>query len=140
MPGPNYLNREPSRDGHNAPRRKIGPAYLDLDTGADWRDHEATVAKRSGGQRRAASGAAPGKPADTKDEVFLRECKATKGAGITIRGEWLEKITQQALPRGMTPLLEIRVEGQATPTPTDWVLIPAQEFEILLERLRGKQG
>lgn len=133
MPGPNYLNRDDRK-----PKRPVGPSYLDIDTGVDWRDHEETVAKRSGGKRRAASGAAPGKPADTKDEQFLRECKATKGAGITIKAEWLEKITQQALPRGMTPLLEIRVDGQAPPTPTDWVLIPAQEFEILLERLRGK--
>lgn len=132
--GPDYLNR--GQEG----KRKTGPAYLDIDTGVDWRDHEATVAKRSGGKRRAASGAAPGKPADTVDQEFLRECKATKGAGLTIKAEWLEKITQQALPRGMTPLLEIRVAGQAPPTPTDWVLIPAQEFEILLERLRGQQG
>jgi hypothetical protein len=138
MPGPDYLNRNHDKPG--APKRKNGPDYFDLDTGVDWRDHENAVAKRSGGQRRAASGAAPGKPADTVDQVYLRECKATKGAGLTIKGEWLEKITQQALPRGMTPLLEIRVAGQAAPTPTDWVLIPAQEFETLLERLRGKRG
>ena len=134
MKGPNYLNRD------EAKKRKHGPNYLDIDTGVDWRDHEATVAKRSGGRRRAASGAAPGKPADTVDQEFLRECKATKGAGITIKGEWLEKITHQALPRGMTPLMEIRVDGQCAPTPTDWVMIPAQEFEILLERIRGQQG
>lgn len=130
--GPNYLNRDDKK-------RKSGPNYLDIDTGVDWRDHEDTVAKRSGGKRRAASGAAPGKPADTVDQEFLRECKSTKGAGITIKGEWLEKITQQALPRGMTPLMEIRVAGQSAPTPTDWVMIPAQEFEILLERIK-EQG
>lgn len=137
MGGPNYLNRG---GGHDAPRRKAGPSYLDRDTGVDWRDHEETVARRSGGKRRAASGAAPGKPADTIDQEFLRECKSSKGAGITIKGDWLEKIVQQALPRGMTPLLEIRVAGQASPTPSDWVLIPAQEFEILLERIREQQG
>jgi hypothetical protein len=132
MKGPNYLDRDDKK-------RPKGPNYLDIDTGVDWRDHEETVAKRSGGRRRAASGAAPGKPADTVDQEFLRECKATKGAGITVKGEWLEKITQQALPRGMTPLLEIRVTGQTAPTPSDWVMIPAQEFEILLERIR-EQG
>lgn len=133
MKGPNYLDR----NGKKGPK---GPDYLDIDTGVDWRDHEDTVAKRSGGRRRAASGAAPGKPADTVDQEFLRECKATKGAGITIKGDWLKKIVQQSLPRGMTPLVELRVMGQEAPTPTDWVLIPAQEFEILLERLRERQG
>lgn len=133
MPGgPNYLNRDSSKSNE-------GPDYLGQDTGVDWKKHENDVAKRSGGTRRAASGAAPGKPADTFDQVFLRECKATKGKGITINGGWLAKIVQQALPRGMTPLVELRLDGQSPPTPKDWVLIPAQEFEILLERLRGKE-
>jgi len=134
MGGPNYL------DGHNAPKQDIGPAYLDpRNTGVDWNKHENDVAKRSGGKRRAASGAAPGKPADTLDEVYLRECKATKGAGMSINGKWLAKIVQEALPRGMTPLIELRFDGQEPPTPTDWVLIPAQEFEILLERLKREE-
>ena len=132
MGGPNYLDR-PS--GANSD----GPDYLDRKDGVDWNKHENDVARRSGGQRRAASGAAPGKPGDTVDQDFLRECKATKGAGITIQGAWLKKITHEALPRGMTPLLEIRLDGQEPPTPTDWVLVPSQEFEILLERLK-EQG
>ena len=130
MPGPNYLNRDGKKNQN-------GPNYLDLDDGVDWKSHENEVAKRSGGKRRAASGAAPGKPADTVDQSFLRECKATKGAGITLKGDWLEKITRQAISRGITPLLELRLDGQSAPTPSDWVLIPAQEFEILLERLRN---
>jgi hypothetical protein len=131
MGGPDYL-------GKDTPSSK-GPDYLDRKDGVDWNKHEDDVAKRSGGKRRAASGAAPGKPADTIDQVYLRECKATKGKGITINGNWLSKIVQEALPRGMTPLVELRLDGQEAPTPTDWVLIPAQEFEILLERLRGKE-
>jgi hypothetical protein len=131
--GPNFLNRPDATPS-------VGPNYLDRKEGVDWNKHENDVAKRSGGKRRAASGAAPGKPADTVDQHYLRECKATKGKGITINGRWLSKITGEALPRGMTPLLEIRVDGQEAPTPTDWVLIPAQEFEILLERLRRGEG
>jgi hypothetical protein len=131
MSGPNYLDRKSS--GSN------GPDYLDRKDGVDWEKHEDDVAKRSKGRRRAASGAAPGKPADTLDQVYLRECKATKGAGITIKADWLSKIVNQALPRGMTPLVELRLAGQEPPTPTDWILIPAQEFEILIERLRGEE-
>ena len=130
MSGPNYLDRRPTSSA--------GPDYLDHKDAVDWKKHENDVAKRSGGHRRAASGAAPGKPADTIDQVYLRECKSTKGRGMTINGEWLSKIVQQALPRCQTPLIELRFDGQEAPTPTDWVLIPAQEFEILLERLRGE--
>ena len=130
--GPDYL--DPSSKAGD------GPDYLDpRNTGVNWEKHENDVAKRSGGKRRAGSGAVPGKPADTYDLVYLRECKATKGAGISLKGEWLAKIVRESLPRGMTPLLELRLEGQEAPAPTDWVLIPAQEFEILLERLRGKR-
>jgi hypothetical protein len=133
MGGPNYLNANPHPSSD-------GPDYLDPKTlGVDWNKHENDVAKRSGGRRRAASGAAPGKPADTVDQKFLRECKSTKGAGMSIKGDWLRKIVQQALPRGITPLMELRFDGQEAPTPTDWVMIPAQEFEILLERLRAKE-
>jgi len=141
MAGPDYLNNDPGKKPRGRGKKKrsqgLGPNYLDLDDGANWRAHENDVAKRSGGQRRAASGAAPGKPADTVDQSFLRECKSTKGAGMGIKGEWLAKIVQQALPRNLVPLVELRFEGQEPPTPTDWVMIPAQEFEILLERLRS---
>ena len=132
MSGPNYLDKKP-------PEGSSGPNYLDQKHGVDWEKHENDVAKRSGGKRRAGSGAVPGKPADTFDQTYLRECKATKGKGITINGNWLAKIVREALPRGMTPLVELRLDGQAPPTPSDWVLIPAQEFEILLERLRGEE-
>ena len=133
MAGPNYLDRKP-------PVGDDGPDYLDEKRlGVDWNKHESDVAKRSGGKRRAASGAAPGKPADTVDQVYLRECKATKGAGMSINGVWLAKIVREAMPRGMTPLIELRFAGQEPPTPTDWVMIPAQEFEILLERLGHKE-
>lgn len=128
--GPNYLNRDRGRTP--------GPNYLDRKTGVDWERHEREVEKRSGGQRRAASGAAPGKPADTKDEEFLRECKSTKGAGMTLSGKWISKITHEALCLNKTPLIELRFDGQVEPTPTDWVMIPALEFEALLERLRSE--
>jgi len=130
MSGPRYLDRDRGRQD--------GPDYLDRKTGVDWQNHEDDVAKRSGGKKRRASGAAPGKPADTRDQEFLRECKSTKrGAkGMSIKGEWLPKLVGEALPLGKTPLFEFRFEGQQEPVPRDWVMLPAMEFEELLERLR----
>ena len=136
--GPNYLGDQvPNLRSSPKKPKGNGPNYLGRDTGVDWEQHEKDVAKRSGGRVTPGSGAVPGKPADTFDQEFLRDCKATKGAGITIKAKWLTQIAKQASPRGKTPLVELRLEGQEPPTPTDWVMIPAQDFEILLERLRG---
>ena len=129
--GPDYLGRDF--------KKKPGPNYLDaIDTGVDWRKHEGDVAKRSGGRVRAASGATPGKPADTKDEVYLRECKSTYGAGMSLSGKWLSKISAEALALGKIPLMELRFDGQTEPTPTDWVMIPSIDFEDLVEQARGE--
>jgi len=125
--GPNYLNR---KDGDTP-----SPDYLDRKTGVNWKQHEQDVAKRSGGQRRSASGSAPGKPADTKDDVFLRECKSTAGAGLSVSGRWLAKIAAEALSLGKIPLMELRLDGQEAPTPKDWVMIPSIDFEAILERI-----
>lgn len=127
--GPDYLG--------SSKKRKGGPDYLGRDTGVDWRQHEKDVERRSGGRRRAASGAAPGKPADTKDEHYLRECKSTRGAGMSLSGKWISKITHEALVLGKTPLIELRFDGQVEPTPTDWVMIPALDFEELMEKVKN---
>lgn len=129
--GPDYLGKSRGRQD--------GPNYLDRDTGVNWKKHERDVEKRSGGRRRAASGAAPGKPADTKDQHYLRECKATRGAGMSLSGKWISKITGEALSLGKVPLIELRFDGQVEPTPTDWVMIPAIDFEELLDELRSTQ-
>ena len=128
--GPDFLGKERGRPA--------GPNYLDRETGVDWKRHELDVEKRSGDRRRAASGAAPGKPGDNKGEEYLRECKSTKGAGMSINGKWLSKITNEALCLDKVPLIELRFDGQVEPTPTDWVMIPALEFEALLENLRDQ--
>ena len=130
MSGPDYLNRR---------REPVKPTYLGKDpTSADWRKHEKDVEKRSGDRRRRASGAAPGKPGDNAGMIFLREDKATKGAGITIQGKWLKKLVGEALPLGLIPVLEIRLEGQEAPVPTDWILMPALEGQEALQLLQDR--
>lgn len=104
---------------------------FEKDGKVNWRKHEKDVVVRSGGRPQPGSGNKPGKPGDTTDQHYMRECKATKGAGITIKSEWLEKLVADAMARGMTPLVELRLDGQTPPVPTDWVLIPAVDFEAL---------
>lgn len=104
---------------------------FDRDGKANWRKHEKDVVKRSGGRPTPGSGNKPGSPGDATDAKYMRECKATHGAGMTINAKWLQKVVADAMARGMTPLIELRLEGQIPPTPTDWVLIPAVDFEAL---------
>jgi len=101
---------------------------------ADWKKHEKDIAKRSGAKRVAGSGNQPGKPGDIRGNKFLREAKATKKDSISLRGKWLRKITEEALAVGRTPLVEVRLEDAQFPCPTDWVLIPAMDFQALVEQ------
>jgi hypothetical protein len=113
---------------------------LGRDTGVDWRQHEKRTAKRSGGYQQPGSGNQPGKPADVRNVKWLRENKASQSGakGMFVKGDWLRKIIKQALTRGLNPAIELCFKGQEAPVPTDWVLVPAIEFEDLLERAGEK--
>jgi len=101
---------------------------------ANWKKHEADCAARSGARRVKGSGNRPGNPGDLRGTKYLRESKATTKAGITISATWLRKLVDEATCVNKTPLFEIRLEGAETPVPTDWVLLPAVDFQELLER------
>jgi hypothetical protein len=100
---------------------------------ANWRQHEKDISERAGEPQVAGSGNQPGRPGDTMGTQFLRDGKATRGAGITIKAEWLRKIVGQALSMGRVPLIEVRMEGADLPVPTDWVLLPAEDFQEILD-------
>jgi hypothetical protein len=129
MPGPDYFG------DINKPKK------------ADWRKHEKDVEKRSGDRRTRGSGMGHGKTGQTRarrsvsvgDNMGkrLRECKATRGKSITIKAEWLSQLIDQSLAMGRDPVLEIRLEGATLPVPTDWVMVPAMDYEELVERADG---
>jgi len=115
---------------------------------ADWRRHEKDVEDRTGDRRVVGSGNGHGKTGQTKvragvrvadnmGSTHIRECKATKGRSIGVKCDWLDQLIEQSLSMGRDPVLEIRIEGAELPTPTDWVLIPAIDYEAMLERLSG---
>lgn len=101
---------------------------------ANWKKHEKDVAERSGARQVAGSGNQPGKPGDLRGAKFLRECKASKGAGLSVQAKWLRKLVDEATQLGRYPLVEIRLEAAEAPVPTDWVMLPALDFQELLER------
>jgi len=127
--GPDYFD--------DSDEEKIKPNYFKKDpTKKISNKHEKDVAERSGGKTTPGSGNIVGRPGDVKDDIFLRECKATHGSGTQLDGKWLQKISLEALVTKKIPLLELRLEGQKTPSHKDWVMIPAIEFQRIIEKFK----
>lgn len=119
-------------------QKRNGPNYFDKEpTTKISKKHEKDIAKRFGGKRVPGSGNISGVPGDVKDNVFLHECKATKGGGTQINAKWLKNISRQSLDLGRIPLLELHFAKQKEPTPKDWVMIPVIDFLGLIERIPG---
>ncbi len=124
---------------------------------ADWKKHERDVAARAGGRVTRGSGAVrptggtsrgtargigqtSADPGDVRDNEFIRECKATVRGSLSIQLKWLKGLVEQALVVNRRPILEIRFEQARPPVSQDWVLMPAEDFDELLERAGGKSG
>jgi len=123
--GPDYFKERPDADA---------PDYFQTKR-ADWKQHEKDIAKRSGGRQQPGSGNKPGRPGDVVDTLCLRDGKATRsGKSISVSASILATITGQALALGKIPVVEVRLESAEPPVPTDWVCLPAQDFQQLLER------
>jgi hypothetical protein len=113
----------------------MGPDYF-KDCGkpkkANWRKHERDIAERSGDRRVAGSGNQPGRPGDVMGTRFLRDGKATVRKSLGISQKQARKLVIEAMNMGRIPIFEIRLEGAEEPVPTDWVVIPAIDFEEIV--------
>ena len=69
---------------------------------------------------------------------FLIECKQTIHASLSVKGEWLSKITKEAMAAGKEPALAIEIRGHEDPTTeAHWVAIPMSVFKRLFD---GEDG
>lgn len=109
-------------------------------------DQENRIAERLGGKRVSGSGASPYSKGDVRDVdavtedgeqmKFLIECKKTKCASLSVKWEWLTKISGEADDKGgHEPALAIEIQGGLNDprTDRDWVLLPVRTFN----KLRG---
>jgi len=129
MSGANYF-------GGGGPAKRTGPDYFkdaDKPKKANWKKHEKDIAKRSGDRQVSGSGNKPGRPGDVMGGKLLREAKATKRPSITVSPKWMKKLILEALRMNKIPVFEIRIEGAEVPVPKDWVLMPAQDFQDILD-------
>jgi len=127
------------RTNHEAPRR-----------------HEESTAKTLGGRRQKGSGSrydAKGDVAnvDAATFSFHGECKTTEGKSLSIKAEWLNKITSEAADLVKHPFLAIRFRksvlddlaskmwrklGRPVETAEqDWIAVPRKVFVQMLYEL-----
>lgn len=91
---------------------------------------ERKTAKRLGGITRPGSGAVAGAKGDILLPDYLIENKSTEHKSISLKLEWLDKISVEAREEGRIPALSIQfVDKQGNSKKRGrWVLIPEDEF------------
>lgn len=98
---------------------------------------EKRLAKRLGGNRQKGSGALRHHKGDVKTQELLMECKRTDKESMSIKKEWLAKITREALVSNKVPALAIEFGFDDPLVETNWVAVPAKFFQELLDTYRG---
>jgi hypothetical protein len=106
------------------------------------REQEEAVARHLSGKRQAGSGSSIYAKGDVIQrsnaahslDRFLIECKQTIHASLSVKGEWLSKITREAAAAGKEPALSIEIRGNDDPvTEAHWVAIPMSVFKRLFD-------
>lgn len=147
---PEELGRDWKQDMRTKGSRVIKPRdpFQPLPEQPDWKKHERDMAERAGAQLVKGSGnqskKSKGKPrpADVTGGKgnFLRQGKSAKGKSVTVSEAALRKVVQEATDMGQRPLIELRIEKATFPVPTDWVMLPAVDFQELVESCRPNQS
>lgn len=110
------------------PFRAAVPAVANLHGKA----YESHAARKMGARLRPASGAMAGAKGDMVKGQYLMESKSTTSASLTVKLEWLVKITEEAQAQAKTPaLLMAFVLPTGRPVPNaeaQWVAVPLQHF------------
>lgn len=101
---------------------------------------ERMVAKRLNGRKQPGSGSSMYAKGDVKQasgpghslDRFLVECKQTKHASLSVKSEWLSKISREAMAVGLEPALSVEIKGgKDWQTEAHWVMIPMSVFQRL---------
>lgn len=120
---------------------RFRPKVFDLHTESP-REQEESVARHLNGKRQAGSGSSIYAKGDVIQRTtnahdldkFLIECKQTVHASLSVKGEWLSKITREAMAAGKEPALAIEIKGHDDPTTeAHWVAVPMSVFRRILE-------
>lgn len=103
--------------------------------GRGGRHSEKRIAKSVGARQTAASGAVEGFKGDLSMKDFLAECKSTQNGSMSLKFDWLVKISKEARDTRRRPLMMISFTtegGRAVPN-GDWVMMPLALFKEIVE-------
>lgn len=89
-----------------------------------WRQSQQETAKLLDGKEQPASGARPAYKGDVVAEGVLCEDKYTNKSFIVLQQSWFTKIRQEAVYRGVTPMLTFRIARYGK-----WQMVPIQRTE-----------
>lgn len=91
---------------------------------------EADGADLIGGSRHIGSGALPRSKSDASSDRWQLEAKQTEHLSISIKLDWLDKITREARTQDKKPMMHIRFTNipQGMVVEKDWVMFPAKYF------------
>lgn len=113
--------------------------YLGSDDGSP-ETQENRIAEKLGGRRVGGSGASMYSKGDVRNVKiggldFLVECKQTKHGSLSVKWDWLSKITKEAMAVECEPALSVEIKGgkECHLTDRDWIMLPARVLEELIK-------
>ncbi len=105
------------------------------------------MARKTGGKRVGGSGSSLHSKSDVRDvpcgeHVFRVECKKTKHGSLSIKKDWLNKITREANAMQQWPALSIEIQGgkEDPLVDRDWIAIPMRIFKLLIDAYDEEKG
>ena len=101
------------------------------------RKQENILAKKIGGKRQKASGAVTHHRGDVSCKEILFEAKRTDKESLSIKKEWLSKISKEALMVGKVPGFSFEIGEAEQLIEMSWTAVPTNFFQELLECYRA---
>lgn len=104
---------------------------------------ETEVAEAVDGRRHTGSGASMYSKSDGSSSRYQIEAKQTKHSSMSVKLEWIIKITREAVAKAKVPLLSVRflnIGFKDNGVESDWILMPLSEFKELYQLAKGEKA
>lgn len=113
--------------------KKLKNIIPEHDITGDFKSHENRIAKAVNGKKQAGSGNNDYKKGDVDSKSFLIECKTTKYKSMSVKAQWLDKISDEALMEQKHPALAVQMKTKRAEK--DWIMIPLSVFQKIKENV-----
>lgn len=101
--------------------------------------HQERVADALRGWVQPASGAFPNYKSDVVNKHFQIECKSTRRRSLSIKTDWIIKISNEAESNGRMPAVAITFDQLPLVVEKDWILLPLSLLNFLVSKAEENQ-